>query len=168
MAFRVKLFCCDCAGKREGQDVSTIDARGEHETDVVGLTDGIGWCVPAIPTAEGDAFWGYGKKLPAAVAWWRALPTRPRNAEADFLAAVKALASYKAVVTSDDEQATIAAREQAVIALQRCADAGAPVLRWMLLALHDVDCLVDIFTREGPNAEWICRVENILRGERNT
>ena len=82
-----------------------------------------------------------------------------------FLAAVTALASYKAVATDEDAtgQATIEARDQAVMALRRCADAGAPVLRWMLIALDDIDYLTDIFTRETPNAARICAVEKALR-----
>lgn len=90
----------------------------------------------------------------------------PANPEADFLAAVTALASCKAVTNDEDAtgQATIEARDQAVAALQRCADAGAPVLRWMLIALDDIDYLTDIFTREAPNAKRICDVEKALRG----
>lgn len=70
------LYCCDCAGEQQKKDVSTIDAQGKR-TDRHGYhTDQIGWLVPAVPTAEGDTFWGYLAVPSDGVAWWRALPTR--------------------------------------------------------------------------------------------
>jgi hypothetical protein len=77
-----ELVCCDCAGKSLGKDVSDIDADGmrpltrdyswarEDER-----TDQIGWRVPAVPTAEGDTFWGYLIVPADGASWWRRLPT---------------------------------------------------------------------------------------------
>jgi hypothetical protein len=65
------LECCDCAGKSQEEDVSQIDADGKisvgdgvmgkyaNGTEAVQRADQIGFRVPAVPTEEGDAFWGY-------------------------------------------------------------------------------------------------------------
>lgn len=70
-----ELVCCDCAGKSQGEDVSDIDAEGMRASSC-GRTDTIGWRVPAVPTEEGDTYWGYTSVPDAAVQWWRRLPTR--------------------------------------------------------------------------------------------
>lgn len=75
------LECCDCAGKSQQRDVSTIDAIGKR-TDEHGLrTDTIGWRVPAVPTEDGSTFWGYTSVPSEGVDWWRRLPTRAFTAE---------------------------------------------------------------------------------------
>ena len=79
-----ELVCCDCAGKSQGKDVSTIDAEGrillDPETFGAGQrSDAIGWRVPAIPTEEGDTYWGYTSVPQAGVNWWRRLPTRANH-----------------------------------------------------------------------------------------
>lgn len=38
--------------------------------------DSIGWLVPAIPTEDGDTFWGYTSVPQAGCAWWHRLPYR--------------------------------------------------------------------------------------------
>ncbi len=70
-----ELVCCDCAGKSQEKDVSTIDADGRRETEY-GRSDQIGWRIPAIPTEEGDTYWGYSSVPQAGVNWWTRLPTR--------------------------------------------------------------------------------------------
>ena len=69
------LECCDCAAKSQGKDVSTIDHTGRYKTDI-GMTDQIGWRIPAVPTEDGETFWGYSSVPQAGVNWWKALPTR--------------------------------------------------------------------------------------------
>lgn len=100
-----ELVCCDCAGESQNEDVGTIDADGRREnlyrytrrqrrqvarrgtrgrrgagsvpkSVAHGRTDTIGWRVPAVPTEEGDTFWGYTSVPDAGVQWWRRLPTR--------------------------------------------------------------------------------------------
>lgn len=69
-----RLMCATCAAANEGKSVADIDAeglRGENRTDQ------IGYCVPAVPTADGFGYHGYGKVPKEAVAWWTALPTLP-------------------------------------------------------------------------------------------
>jgi hypothetical protein len=75
MACYTELVCCDCAGKSQEKDVSEIDADGYRPTEY-GRTDQIGWRIPAVPTEEGDTFWGYSSVPDDGVKWWRALPTR--------------------------------------------------------------------------------------------
>lgn len=80
-----ELACCDCAGKSQGKDVSRIDTEGRvpwwhgtypDGTEAVSWTDQIGWRVPAVPTEEGNTYWGYTSVPQAGVDWWRRLPTR--------------------------------------------------------------------------------------------
>lgn len=52
------------------------NARAVPADESSGRTDTIGWRVPAVPTEDGEGFWGYSSVPPEGVAWWRALPTR--------------------------------------------------------------------------------------------
>jgi hypothetical protein len=70
------LFCADCAGKHEKHDVSDIDGDGRSVAVHGRPHDSIGWLVPAVPTVEGDTYWGYTSVPDAGVAWWKRLPTR--------------------------------------------------------------------------------------------
>lgn len=72
----VELRCCDCAGKREGVDVSKITADGRLFDGDTFITDSIGWHVPAVPMPDGWAFFGYTTVPPSGVSWWKRLPTR--------------------------------------------------------------------------------------------
>ena len=38
-------------------------------------SDSIGWLVPAVPTEEGDTFWGYSAVPEPGVKWWYLLPS---------------------------------------------------------------------------------------------
>lgn len=38
--------------------------------------DQIGWLIPAVPTEEGDSFWGYTSVPQDGVNWWQSLPLR--------------------------------------------------------------------------------------------
>jgi hypothetical protein len=68
--FSVTLTCCDCSGKEEKVDVTSIDVDGRLGDD----GDQIGGLGPAVPTPEGDTFWGYTSVPNAGVRWWRCLP----------------------------------------------------------------------------------------------
>jgi hypothetical protein len=70
------LLCADCSAREEGADISTMDSDGKSRSAEGILTDKIGGRVPAIPTAENDAFWGYSSVPDAGVQWWRRLPVR--------------------------------------------------------------------------------------------
>jgi hypothetical protein len=80
-ADHVRMLCCDCAGKDEECDVTSIDADGRLRLDpkIYGKDrrcDQIGSRLPAVPTEDGETFWGYTSVPDAGVRWWRALPTR--------------------------------------------------------------------------------------------
>lgn len=76
------LRCCDCAGAKQMEDVTDIDADGCHYVaGSVHRTDSIGWRVPAVPTEEGDTYWGYTSVPDDGVRWWKALPTRVQKPE---------------------------------------------------------------------------------------
>ncbi len=77
------LECCDCAAKSQGKDVSCIDADGRRLLDDGMRCDQIGWRIPAVPTEEGDTFWGYTSVPEPGVEWWRRLPTRSTSASSD-------------------------------------------------------------------------------------
>ncbi len=74
------LFCAECAGKNQDHDVSSLDDNGttpaEHRAGFSSRHDSIGWLVPAVPTEDGETYWGYTSVPDAGVAWWRALPSR--------------------------------------------------------------------------------------------
>lgn len=36
--------------------------------------DQIGWRIPAVPTADGQTFWGYSSVPEAGCRWWYGLP----------------------------------------------------------------------------------------------
>jgi hypothetical protein len=74
----IELFCADCACKESGENVQ-IDADGRHESKY-GPTDqlysvGHTNLVPAIPTEDGQEWWGYTSVPEPGVRWWRRLPT---------------------------------------------------------------------------------------------
>jgi hypothetical protein len=43
----------------------------------VGNGDQIGWRVPAVPTEDGETFWGYSSVPADGVRWWKVLRSRP-------------------------------------------------------------------------------------------
>lgn len=76
-----ELKCAECAtpgqvayeaGGRTGGMESTLDDDG-----LFTFRDGdqLGGMVPAVPTEEGDTFWGYSSVPSEGVLWWLALPT---------------------------------------------------------------------------------------------
>jgi hypothetical protein len=75
------LFCCECGAEDQKRDISTIGEDGLYGNNSR-RTDSIGWLVPAIPTVEGDTYWGYTSVPSDGIAWWRRLPTRPARSPA--------------------------------------------------------------------------------------
>lgn len=73
------LACCDCAAKEQKKDVTGITDDGMVPDPKYGASlssDQIGWRIPAVPTEEGDTYWGYSSVPMAGVGWWKRLPTR--------------------------------------------------------------------------------------------
>jgi len=56
------LRCRKCACKKEGREPGRMD---EHS---------IGGLVAAVPTEDGETYWGYTSVPPAGVEWWNHLP----------------------------------------------------------------------------------------------
>lgn len=68
------LCCARCAAKLQKKNIDGIDSDGRRPDDC-GRTDQIGWFVPAVPTEEGDTYWGYTSVPQPGCDWWRKLPT---------------------------------------------------------------------------------------------
>lgn len=71
-----ELTCAFCSGKLEDKDVSTIGSDGLYYSDF-GKTDQIGWRIPAIPTEDGESYWGYSSVPLNGVDWWKNLESKP-------------------------------------------------------------------------------------------
>ena len=72
-----RLMCGPCALVDQKQQ-GPIDAGGYvYDKSIHQHCDQIGWLVPAVPTPDGETFWGYSSVPPEGVAWWRALPSYP-------------------------------------------------------------------------------------------
>lgn len=79
-ADHIELKCAACAAKDEGKDITGMTPDGMYpmtEHFVGQLTDQIGWMVPAIPTEDGESYWGYSSVPQEGVDWWKALPNVP-------------------------------------------------------------------------------------------
>lgn len=67
------LLCAACAC--EEQRRGPVELRPDGGTLVGGQrTDTIGSRVPAVPTEEGETYWGYTSVPDEGVAWWKRLP----------------------------------------------------------------------------------------------
>lgn len=72
-----RLRCAGCASAAV-RDRGTSGQRGPLDDDGVftfAFGDQLGWLVPAVPTDDGETFWGYTSVPAAGVAWWHSLPT---------------------------------------------------------------------------------------------
>jgi hypothetical protein len=58
----VVLTCMDCTEKKEGKPCRLPG------------TDQIGWSIPAVPTPDGETYWGYTSVPDAGCRWWDKLP----------------------------------------------------------------------------------------------
>jgi hypothetical protein len=74
-ASHIELLCVTCAGTDQGVDVSDVDEKGRTTSRDFGFrTDSIGWLVPAVPTEDGETYWGYTSVPQAGCDWWHGLP----------------------------------------------------------------------------------------------
>jgi len=77
-----RLYCVDCAIENQHkQDCAKYVHADAVREDGKSFSfeqwgDQIGWLVPAVPTEEGDTYWGYGNTPQAGCDWWRRLPLR--------------------------------------------------------------------------------------------
>lgn len=63
-----ELRCANCVERDSGENFECDDPR---------KMSSIGWYVAAVPTPEGDTYWGYTSVPEQALKWWYALPNRP-------------------------------------------------------------------------------------------
>lgn len=62
----IELLCISCAEK---------DQKKKCELEEGG-SDAIGWLVPAVPTEDGETYWGYTSVPISGCDWWDSLPMR--------------------------------------------------------------------------------------------
>jgi len=67
------FLCADCSLAEEGEQ-GPVGADGKHLGEF-GRTNQIGMRFPAVPTEEGDTYWGYTSTPNAGWLWWERLPT---------------------------------------------------------------------------------------------
>lgn len=60
----LRLLCVDCASKDQGKDPEDFPEAQ------------LGELVAAVPTEDGDSFWGFAAVPPEGVKWWHNLPAR--------------------------------------------------------------------------------------------
>ncbi len=80
------LLCGSCACVEQSNDERRFEvheyAFGHVEVNRIpdphniGDGDQIGWRIPAVPTEDGETFWGYTSVPEAGVSWWKRLPLR--------------------------------------------------------------------------------------------
>ena len=73
-ADHTKLLCAEHACADQNKD-DNVDDKG-YSYDDLGRSDQIGWMIPAVPTQEGDTYWGYTSVPQEGVIWWKSLSTR--------------------------------------------------------------------------------------------
>lgn len=74
-SFNPELLCAECAGENQKKDISQMDANGMIPGEF-GLSDQLGWYIPAVPDEEGVGYWGYTSVPETGVIWWKALPNK--------------------------------------------------------------------------------------------
>lgn len=67
----IRLWCLACAEEASGARLQF----GAESSDQL-YNDGLN-LVPAVPTPDGEEWWGYTSVPQDRVEWWRALPTAP-------------------------------------------------------------------------------------------
>jgi len=73
------LLCAAHTAADQHADVAAIDSEGRYLDPQVGFrVDSVGWMVPAVPTDDGETFWGYTSIPQVGVDWWRGLPLDKR------------------------------------------------------------------------------------------
>jgi hypothetical protein len=82
------LLCGNCAcaeqsAQRSDGKTYTVEHRDDRgHVQVNGERgDQIGWRIPAVPTANGETYWGYSSVPDEGVEWWLRLPLRLGDAK---------------------------------------------------------------------------------------
>lgn len=74
MAVYINLLCASCASEDQHEPLTDIDARGCHIDDRGWRTDKIGNLICAVPTVDGETYWGYTSIPQDLLETWYALP----------------------------------------------------------------------------------------------
>jgi hypothetical protein len=72
--FSPRLLCAACAAKSQKKNIKDMNKEGMYPSDDLGLTDQIGWYIPAVPDEQGSGFWGYTSVPEDGVVWWKNMP----------------------------------------------------------------------------------------------
>ncbi len=75
-SYSVGLLCARCAAADQRKDISGLCSDGRYPSEF-GLTDQIGWFIPAVPCEDSGDWWGYTSVPGPGVDWWRNLPNFP-------------------------------------------------------------------------------------------
>ena len=68
-----ELLCSQCSAKAQKKNVSSMQSDGRYKSDL-GMTDQIGWMIPAVPVEGDSTYWGYTSVPEKGCMWWRNLP----------------------------------------------------------------------------------------------
>lgn len=82
MACYITLRCAACAVANQAGEIgpnTVIGDDGKCEAKHGYRTDQIGYLMPAVPTEDGETFWGYTSVPQPGVDWWKRLPTRRKK-----------------------------------------------------------------------------------------
>jgi hypothetical protein len=83
----IKLLCVDCSAADQSMQLVELREDGTHQHRADGWRcDQIGWLVPAVPTEDGESYWGYTSVPEPGVQWWKRLPLRAAGAVSWVLA----------------------------------------------------------------------------------
>lgn len=81
-ADHIELHCAVCAAAKDNEDLSTMDDKGFHASSLLrGMrTDQLCGLMPAVPTEDGESYWGYTTVPQPGCNWWARLPSLPKPA----------------------------------------------------------------------------------------
>lgn len=68
------LYCIQCAVDKANANRDAGKPEIVVPTSMEWESDSISWRVPAVPTEEGDTYWGHTSVPGPGVVWWRSLP----------------------------------------------------------------------------------------------
>lgn len=73
------LTCLPCTLRDQWKSIQETDedkTKGRESISIRNI-DQIGWRVAAVPTEDGETYWGYTSVPDGGVSWWWGLPTFP-------------------------------------------------------------------------------------------
>lgn len=83
MASDINLLCAMCASHDQEERLTDLDERGYHTDEWSSRSCLIGSLAPAVPTEEGDTYWGFTSVPDGPLNWWYSLPNFPLESHVD-------------------------------------------------------------------------------------